>query len=176
LIWIIYKYSPNKLCLWGSGGFKGWWKHRRNNPPSLSLKMLLKPVILQHFRKQCCCASQTAVPQCTVCDAQQLFSRNCCRTTGLSNTVLDFFRADGHATDTNNIFTLKMILYFNMMYPKENDMENDFLMLPGAQNEFLDELFMIYWHLFDNFQKHESISALWDLYFASIFMKIWISG
>ena len=71
----------------------------------------------------------------------------------------DFFRADGHATDTNNIFSL------NMMYPKENDMENHLLMLPGSQNEYLDELFMIYWYFSDSFpQKCQYFIKDWSKY------------
>ena len=60
-----------------------------------------------------------------------------------------------------------------MMYPKQNDTHIRFLMLPGSQNEYLDELLMIslttLWYLFkkkyeNKHARFESNLGLYDLW------------
>ena len=53
-----------------------------------SIKMLPKPLVLQHFQKKSCCGLRTVVCATTALQPQQLYFRNCCRTNGFSN----FFR------------------------------------------------------------------------------------
>ena len=53
-----------------------------------SIKMLPKPLVLQHFQKKSCCGLRTVMRATTALQPQQLFFRNCCRTNGFSN----FFR------------------------------------------------------------------------------------
>ena len=53
-----------------------------------SIKMLLKPLVLQLFQKKSCCGLRTVMRATTALQPQQLYFRNCCRTNGFSN----FFR------------------------------------------------------------------------------------
>ena len=54
----------------------------------MTIKMLLKPLVLQHFRKKKLCGCSAVVRATTKLQPQSIFFRKCCKTNGFSN----FFR------------------------------------------------------------------------------------
>ena len=54
---------------------------------SITIKMLLKPMVLQHFRKKKLCGCSAVVRPPTKLQPQLIFFRKCCKTNGFSNIL-----------------------------------------------------------------------------------------